>query len=88
MRHRGLLFVIAFALFSLAFAPTGTAGPAIPTPVHLSYVDPGPGGFMSPNISYVATIPIESPGVSARVIHLGAQTRFQAGLQAARRGWL
>ena len=76
MRHRGLLFAVALVMFSLGFAPTGKAAPALPTRVHLSYLDPGPGGFMSPNISYVATIPLESPGVSARVIHLGAQTRL------------
>lgn len=34
------------------------------------------GGFMSPNLSYVATLPIDAPGVGGRVVKLGDQTRF------------
>lgn len=35
-----------------------------------------PGGFMSSNVDWVANIPIDSPGVGARVVRVGAQTRF------------
>ena len=47
-----------------------------PQPASLMYVDPGAGGFMSTNISYVATLLNESPGVSARVVPVGDQTRL------------
>lgn len=39
-------------------------------------LDPGPGGFISSNLSYVGTLPIESPGVSARVVQVGEQRRL------------
>jgi len=38
--------------------------------------DPGPGGFMSPNVTYVGTIPLDSPGVGGKVVKVGDQTRF------------
>jgi hypothetical protein len=70
------MFVIALVGLSFVAAPISQARTPAPLPVHLASMDPGPGGFMSPNIHYVATIPIESPGVSARVVQLGAQTRL------------
>lgn len=38
--------------------------------------DVKPGGLMSSNVEWVANIPIDSPGVGARVVPVGAQTRF------------
>src|SRR5438067_654124 len=39
------------------------------------WVDPGPGGFSSANVSYVASIPTGA-GVSARVVTVGSQRRL------------
>ena len=38
--------------------------------------DPGVGGFMSPNVTWVATIPLDAPGIGGRVLQVGAQRRF------------
>jgi hypothetical protein len=81
MLRRALTLVPALILLGLVAGPSIQAQPlsqgiGVPQPAHLTSVDPGPGGFMSPNISYVATLANESPGVSARVVQLGAQTRL------------
>jgi hypothetical protein len=47
-----------------------------PVPVQLVQVPIGPGGFQSDNISYEGTLAFDSPGVSARVVQLGAQRRL------------
>lgn len=61
MRRIG--FVLLLLLAVTGPAPGSTAGPA-------------PGGWMTANVSWVAGIPIEAPGIGARVIRVGAQTRF------------
>ena len=38
--------------------------------------DPGVGGFMSPNVTWQGTIPIDLPGIGADVVQVGAQRRF------------
>ena len=38
--------------------------------------DPGPGGFMSPNITWQGTVPVDLPGIGAKVVQVGAQRRF------------
>lgn len=38
--------------------------------------DVGPGGFMSPNVTWLGNIPIDSPGVGARVVHVNGQPRL------------
>ena len=38
--------------------------------------DPGVGGFMSPNVTWVASIPLDAPGIGGRVLQVGAQRRF------------
>src|SRR5258707_6849898 len=35
-----------------------------------------PGGFMSPNVTWVATIPLDAPAISGRVVTVGGQRRF------------
>lgn len=35
-----------------------------------------PGGFQSANLDYVGTIPLDSPGIGAKVVQVGAQRRF------------
>ncbi|MGH2691873.1 MAG: hypothetical protein ACRDHM_05155 [Actinomycetota bacterium] len=75
MRSRSLLLATSLTLFSLAAAPTSQAAVG-PTPAPLIDLGPGPGGFMSSNISYFATLAFESPAVSARVVQVGAQRRL------------
>lgn len=38
--------------------------------------EPGVGGFMSPNVTWVANIPLDAPGIGGRVLQVGAQRRF------------
>lgn len=45
-------------------------------PVVQAQADLGPGGFHSANVSWVAHIPVDSPGVGGRVVQIGSQTRF------------
>jgi len=51
--------------------PTGAAAPRPAT----VFLDPGPGGFTSSNVTYVASIPTGA-GVSARVVTVGEQRRL------------
>ena len=44
--------------------------------VELKEIGPGAGGFVSENVSYVGTIPLDSPGVGGRVLKVGKQVRF------------
>ena len=75
MRARTMVLATALSLFGLLSTPASDAV-AGPVPAPLTNLPPGPGGFMSPNISYVATLANESPGVSARLVPLGAQKRL------------
>ncbi|MDQ1684488.1 MAG: hypothetical protein QOC82_1225 [Frankiaceae bacterium] len=64
----------AIAALAAVFAPAGSAD----APRHLGaavVVDPGPGGFTSSNVSYVASIPTGA-GVSSRVVTVGGQRRL------------
>ena len=78
---RRVPFLLSLALLSggLVAAPggaSGLAGAAISGGNGLAQHDPGVGGFMSPNVSYVGTIPLDSPGVGGRVLQVGDQVRF------------
>jgi hypothetical protein len=79
MRRRALFALLTLCL-AMLYPATSSAGPisAAPGPQRapLTHVDPGVGGFMSPNVSYVATLPIDSPGIGARVVQVGAQKRL------------
>ena len=69
MRRFTLLVALVAAIG--ACVQSGAAAPK-PTTV---WVDPGPGGFSSANVSYVASIPTGA-GVSARVVTVGGQRRL------------
>ena len=73
MRARlGRISVISTLLALVALAlPGGAAAPARAT----VFVDPGPGGFTSANVTYVASIPTGA-GVSARVVTVKGQRRL------------
>lgn len=55
----------------LAALALGAAALGVP-----SHADPGPGHFTSPNVTWVANIPLEAPAIGARVLQIGAQRRF------------
>lgn len=78
MRRRTVVILMVTVLATMMLpAKAGSLVPNLgPQPAPLAFVDPGVGGFMSSNVSYVATLPNESPGVSARVVPVGDQTRF------------
>jgi hypothetical protein len=75
VRARSLLSILVLAVSGLAATPTSQAVVG-PTPVPLVQIPIGPGGFQSENISYEGTLAIDSPGVSARVVQVGAVRRL------------
>lgn len=64
------------AVLTLAVSSSGAAAAGRRDASPIIQLDIGPGGFMSPNVTYVGTIPIDSPGVGARVVKVGDQVRF------------
>ena len=64
--------VISALLTLVALALPGGAAPITATTV---FLDPGPGGFSSANVTYVASIPTGA-GVSARVVTVKGQRRL------------
>src|SRR4051795_10723252 len=69
MRRPALFAALAASV--VAFAPFGQATPNAPT----VFLDPGPGGFTSSNVTYVASLPTGA-GVSARVVTVKGQRRL------------
>jgi len=70
-----LTIVAAVAAVAAVGLPTGAAPRlAIPSAA-TAFVNPGPGGFTSANVTYVASIPTGA-GVSARVVTVGKQRRL------------
>jgi hypothetical protein len=74
VRTRLALRVPFLAAASLLVTVAVPSGQAAPRPV-TAFVDPGPGGFTSPNVSYVGSIP-SGAGVSARVVTVHGQRRL------------
>ena len=80
MRRIALLVAIALvAAFSTA--PAGAESSA------LIFVDPGVGGFMSPNLSYVGTLATDAPGVGARIVTVNGQKRLYVSSVQGLRIW-
>jgi hypothetical protein len=67
--RRVLALIVAVPMLAYAFPATAKTSIVVQN-------DPGPGGFTSPNVDYVGTIPIDSPGVGGKVVQVGNQTRF------------
>lgn len=70
--------VLALLVFStgLLGATPGAGATEAAEKAELVQLPPGVGGFMSENVSYIATIPIDSPGVGGRLVKVGKQMRF------------
>ena len=83
MRSARLLFV-ALVLGLVAGALPAGAGQVAPG---LTYEDPGVGGFMSPNLEYVATLASDAPGVGAHVLTVGDQRRLYVSSIQGLRVW-
>jgi hypothetical protein len=60
---------LAAATFVTALAAAGISAPH-------STADPGPGGFASPNVTWVANVPLDAPAIGGRVLTVGGQRRF------------
>ena len=86
-RPRSLAASLRRALLAATLAASSLlgAGPVSATttssadtggPVNLAQLPPGVGGLMSENVSYMGTIPLDSPGVGGRVLKVGKQLRF------------
>jgi hypothetical protein len=75
VRTRILVLAIGLSLFGLAATPASQAHIG-PVPAQLVQLPLGPGGFQSANISYEGTLAFDSPGVSARVMQVGAVRRL------------
>ena len=74
MRCRSALLALALLLGTVAAVPATATDEG--TAIELKQLDPGVGGFMSPNVSYVGTIPVESPGIGGRLVTVDGQQRF------------
>ena len=74
VRRTPLFLAIALMLSGLVAVPATARAEG--TPVELVKIDPGVGGFMSPNVSYVGTVPVESPGIGGRLLNVDGQQRF------------
>ena len=74
MRCRSGLLVLALLLGTVAALPATADDEG--TAVKLLQLEPGVGGFMSPNVSYVGTLPQEAPGIGARLVNVDGQQRF------------
>jgi hypothetical protein len=67
MRRAALLSLLPLIL---ALTPATSSASSLIT------LEPGVGGFMSDNVTYVGTIPFDSPGVGGRMLKVGNQMRF------------
>ena len=85
MRCRSALLALTLLLGTIAAVPAtakdevakGTKGAKNKgTAVELLQLEPDVGGFMSPNVKYVGTIPQEAPGIGGRLLTVDGQQRF------------
>jgi len=60
---------IASAATAVMGLPSSAAGPVVGP-------GPGPGGFTSPNVTWVATVPLDAPAIGGRVLTVKGQRRF------------
>ena len=68
--------LLATCLLGAGASPAAASTSSGGAPVDLMQFPPGVGGFMSENVSYIGTIPLDSPGVGGRVLKVGKQVRF------------
>jgi hypothetical protein len=59
------------SIAAAAAVALATGGLGVPTKA-----DPGPGHFTSPNVTWVANVPLDAPGIGGRVLQVGKQRRF------------
>jgi hypothetical protein len=73
--HKRLL-PLALALVAFSLPEAGNALPLGPEAQSALQTGPGPGGFMSDNVTWKGYLPLESPAVSGRVVKVGDKTLF------------
>lgn len=84
VRPRLLALVLALSVLAPVLNAPGASSAAPGVKVPTVQLDAGPGGYMSRNLSYVATIPLDSPGVGAKLLTVGAQKRlYVTGISGA-----
>lgn len=81
--RRSLLAVALLIAVVAGMAPAGAKPLVKPKLAKTVQVNPGPASFRSANMEYIATLPIDSPGVGARVVQVGEQKRlYVTGVQS------
>src|SRR5688500_1967688 len=84
--RRCLLAVALLLALVASMAPAGAKAPAklkAPKPAKTVQVNPGGANFSSDNVEYISTLPIDTPGVGARVVQIGEQKRlYVTGVQS------
>lgn len=81
--RRSLLAVAILVALVASMAPAGARPLTKPKLAKTEQLNPGPASFRSANLDYVATLPIDSPGVGANVVQVGAQKRlYVTGVQS------
>lgn len=73
--HKRLL-PLALALVAFSLPQAGNALPGGAEAGSALQTGPGPGGFMSDNVTWAGYLPLESPAVSGRVVKVGDKTLF------------
>ena len=81
--RRSLLAVTLLIALVAGIAPAGAKPIAKPKLAKTVQVNPGGANFSSDNLEYVSTLPIDAPGVGARVVQVGEQKRlYVTGVQS------
>ena len=81
--RRSLLAVAMLLALVSGIAPAGAKPVAKPKLAKTVQVNPGGANFSSDNMEYVSTLPIDIPGVGARVVQIGEQKRlYVTGVQS------
>ena len=81
--RRSLLAVAVLVAVVAGFAPAGARPLTKPKLAKTAQVNPGGANFSSDNVEYISTLPIDAPGVGARVVQIGAQRRlYVTGVQS------
>lgn len=81
--RRSLLAVTVLIALVAGIAPAGAKPLVKPKLAKTAQVNPGGAHFASDNLEYVSTLPIDAPGVGARLVQVGEQKRlYVTGVQS------
>ena len=81
--RRSLLAITMLIALVAGIAPAGAKPIVKPRLAKTVQVNPGGAHFKSDNLEYISTLPIDAPGVGARVVQVGEQKRlYVTGVQS------